>query len=206
MTAKTTNRQQEIILESARLFRERGYLATSIRDISDAMSMTSAALYYHFKNKEEVLLEIMRLSLHNLHQAVTAAITQESTPWGQLRTALRTHLRISVEYQDFAIVLLKDLRHLSHEERSSVVAARDAYEDIWEVLLHNCQQAQLFRPDVDLDLLRLLTFGALNLVVTWFKPSGKYGAEEIADVFLDFIGQGVLLHEAAPLALLEKLR
>ncbi len=192
---KPTNRQQEIIAESARLFREQGYLATSIRDISEAMGMTSAALYYHFKNKEEILLEIMRLSLHNLREAVQTAVASQTTPWGQLRVALQTHLAISLEYQDFAIVLLKDLRHLSADQRMNVVAARDAYEDMWQGLLEACQEARLFRPEVDLDLLRLLTFGALNLVVTWYKPEGKLGPEEIADAFLDFIGRGVLQPE-----------
>ena len=192
---KPTNRQQEIIAESARLFREQGYLATSIRDISEAMGMTSAALYYHFKNKEEILLEIMRLSLHSLRDAVQTAVASQNTPWGQLRVALQTHLAISLEYQDFAIVLLKDLRHLSADQRMNVVAARDAYEDMWQGLLEACQEAGLFRPEVDLDLLRLLTFGALNLVVTWYKPEGKLGPEAIADAFLDFIGRGVLQPE-----------
>jgi TetR/AcrR family transcriptional regulator, cholesterol catabolism regulator len=133
--------------------------------------------------------------LHNLREAVQAAVASQTTPWGQLRAALRTHLAISVQYQDFAIVLLKDLRHLSAEQRTHVVAARDAYEDMWQGLLEACQAAGLFRPGVDLDLLRLMAFGALNLVVTWYKPEGKLGPEEIADAFLEFMGQGVLQAE-----------
>lgn len=200
--AKSSNRQQEIILESARLFRQKGYLATSIRDISESLNITSAALYYHFKNKEEILLEIMRLSLSRLHTAVQAAITKHhDEPWAQIRAALRTHLRISLDYQDFAIVLLKDLRHLTPEWRDEVVSARDAYEDMWEDMLLACQQAQLFKKDVDLNLLRLLTFGAMNLVVTWYRPSGKYQPEEIADVFLDYISNGVVVKSDALMAL-----
>lgn len=197
---KATNRQQEIIVKSAGLFREKGYLATSIRDISDALDITSAALYYHFKNKEEILRAIMQLSLKNLQEAVGASIEDAENQLEQLRSALRTHLKISIEYQDFAIVLLKDLRHLSPEWRASVVEARDTYEDMWEEMLQTCQTAGLIRPDVDLNLLRLLTFGALNLVVTWYKPTGKYQPEEIADAFLNYITLGVLDADALPLA------
>lgn len=197
---KATNRQQEIIVKSAGLFREKGYLATSIRDISDALDITSAALYYHFKNKEEILKAIMQLSLKNLQEAVGASIEGTDDQLEQLRSALRTHLKISIEYQDFAIVLLKDLRHLSPEWRATVVEARDAYEDRWEELLQSCQTAGLIRPDVDLNLLRLLTFGALNLVVTWYKPTGKYQPEEIADAFLNYITLGVLDATVLPLA------
>jgi TetR/AcrR family transcriptional regulator, cholesterol catabolism regulator len=192
---RISTRQQEIIIEAARLFREKGYLATSIRDISDSLGITSAALYYHFKNKEEILAEVMRLSLQQLHQAVEEAIATQTNPWRATRVALQTHLRISLEHQDFAIVLLKDLRHLTPQWREEVVAERDAYEDMWAEILHRSHQAGVFRPEVDLDLLRLLTFGALNLVVTWYKPTGKYTPEQIADAFLDYISRGVLLEE-----------
>ncbi|MCA9980892.1 MAG: TetR family transcriptional regulator [Anaerolineales bacterium] len=193
--ARISSRQQEIIMEAARLFRQKGYLATSIRDISDSLNITSAALYYHFKNKEEILAEVMRLSLQRLHEAVVTAVDEEETPWAQTRAALRTHLRISLEHQDFAIVLLKDLRHLTPEWREEVVAARDAYEDMWQGMLAASQQAGIFRPEVDLDLLRLIRLRAANLVVTWYKPTGKYTPEQIADAFLDYISQGVLLED-----------
>lgn len=189
---RISSRQQEIIMEAARLFRQKGYLATSIRDISDSLNITSAALYYHFKNKEEILAEVMRLSLQRLHEAVATAVAEQENQWQQIRTALQTHLRISLEHQDFAIVLLKDLRHLTPEWREEVVAQRDAYEDMWEEMLAQGQEAGIFRSEVDLDLLRLLTFGALNLVVTWYKPTGKYTPEQIADAFLDYISRGVL--------------
>lgn len=189
---KAITRHQEIIIESASLFRQKGYLATSIRDISEILGITSAALYYHFKNKEEILLEIMRLSLNNLQEAVGQAIEEQDETWGRLRAALRTHLHISLMYQDFAIVLLKDLRHLSPELQHQIIAARDAYEEMWSELLKDGQNEGLIRQGVDLDLLRLLTFGALNLVVTWYKPTGVRQPHEIADAFLDFISRGVL--------------
>ena len=202
---KATNRQQEIILESARLFRMKGYLATSIRDISDSLNITSAALYYHFKNKEEILLAIMRLSLRNLRQAVGDAVVHEENPLIQLQAALRTHLQISIEYQDFAIVLLKDLRHLSPEWQAQVVEARDSYEDMWEELLEECQSAGLLKSSTDLNLLRLLMFGALNLVVTWYKESGKYQPREIADAFLEYLLTGVRESTALPIDFLEEI-
>ncbi len=117
-----SGRQQEIILQSARLFREKGYLATSIRDISESLNMTSAALYYHFKNKEEILLAIMHIGLENLTKGVEAAVSEHSDIWDKLRAAFQTHMRASLDNQDFAYVLLKDLRHLSPEWRGGGVA------------------------------------------------------------------------------------
>lgn len=194
---EVTRRQSEIIIEAARLFREKGYLATSIRDISEALEMTSAALYYHFKNKEEILLGIMNVGLDGLLEAVGVAIANESTVWEKIRAALEVHLEISLAYQDFAFVLLKDLRHLSPEWQGAIIEKRDRYDGLWDKMLSEGQAAGIFRSNVDLELLRLMTFGAVNLVISWYKPSGTYRPQEIADAFLNFIGEGVLTPEAS---------
>ena len=187
-----TDRQAEIMRTAAKLFRQKGYIATSIRDISESLDMTSAALYYHFKNKEEILLAIMNIGLDGLRQAVDREIEGEKDIWQRIRKALRAHLEISLAYQDFAFVLLKDLRHLTPEWQGHVIAKRDAYDEMWDRMLAEGRETGILRPEVDLELLRLLTFGAVNLVISWYKPSGTYKPQEIADAFLEFIGEGVL--------------
>ncbi|MFT7584987.1 MAG: AcrR family transcriptional regulator [Cellvibrionaceae bacterium] len=186
-----TSRQEEIIVQSARLFREKGYLATSIRDISESFDMTSAALYYHFKNKEEILLAIMHIGLEGLILGVKQAVSAQDEVWDKLRAAFRTHMRASLDNQDFAYVLLKDLRHLSPEWRDEVVAKRDSYDRFWDSLLLEAREKGIVAAHVDLEMFRLLAFGAINLAISWYNPAGKYQPEEIADLFLDYLGNGV---------------
>lgn len=189
---RTNNRYQSILIESARLFRERGYLGTTIRDIGDALGITSAALYYHFKNKEELLQAVMLIALRELHAAVGDVIEQEQDPARRIRAAMRVHLRISIDYQDFAIVLLQETRYLTPEGRAQVIDERDGYEAIWAQMFEEGRRAGLFKPTVDPHLLRLLTFGALNLVVTWYRPTGLYRAEQIADALYLYASEGVM--------------
>lgn len=188
---KISSRQEEIIAQAAKLFREKGYIATSIRDISESLEMTSAALYYHFKNKEEILLAIMHLALTNLIEGVEAAVSEQEDVWEKLRAAIRTHMRGSLDYQDFAYVLLKDLRHLSPEWRDEVIAKRDAYDRYWDRLLLEAREKGVIAEGIDLEMFRLLAFGAINLAISWYKPEGRYSPEEIADMFLDYLGDGV---------------
>ncbi len=188
---KISSRQEEIIAQAAKLFREKGYIATSIRDISESLEMTSAALYYHFKNKEEILLAIMHLALTNLIEGVESAVSEQEDVWEKLRAAIRTHMRGSLDYQDFAYVLLKDLRHLSPEWRDEVVAKRDAYDRYWDRLLLEAREKGVIAEGIDLEMFRLLAFGAINLAISWYKPEGRYSPEEIADMFLDYLGDGV---------------
>ena len=190
-TNKISDRQAEIIRQSAYLFRKKGYLATSIRDISESLDMTSAALYYHFKNKEEILLGIMHIGLRLLIQAVEEAVAEQDEIWDKLRAAFRTHMRASLNNQDFAYVLLKDRRHLSPEWQAEVVKMRDAYDQYWDKLLIEARDAEIIAPHVDLEMFRLLAFGAINLAISWYNPKGRYSPEEIADLFLDYLGDGV---------------
>jgi AcrR family transcriptional regulator len=188
---KPKGRNWEILGKAARLFRERGYPGTSIRDIGDALGVTSAALYYHFKNKDEVLLGIMEQSLKEVQQRVGDAIEGVQDPWDRIRTALKTHLDVSLQYQDHAIVLLNELRHLQPEGRAKIIAERDRYDAMWTELFEAAKREGLIREGVDLHLLRLMTFGAVNLVVTWFNPKGPYDPNEICEQFLSYIGKGV---------------
>ncbi|MGB1249219.1 MAG: TetR family transcriptional regulator [Candidatus Promineifilaceae bacterium] len=194
--ARPSNRYQKILIESARLFRESGYLGTSIRDIGDALGITSAALYYHFKNKDELLQAIMFVALNELETAVREALIGETDALERVRIATRVHLSISVEYQDFAIVLLQEARHLKPDGLEQFIAERDAYERIWADLFAEVGRANLYKSDVELNLLRLLMFGMINLVVTWYKPTGLFTPTQIADAIFKYTTTGIIDDDA----------
>ena len=189
------NRVEQIVGQSARLFREQGFVASSIRDIGGAAGMTSAALYYHFPNKDKLLLGVMSKALEVVRKAVVEATEQEGSAWSKLTAAVHAHLAISTQHQDFAIVLLQEMRHLSDESRAEVIQQRDAYQKVWDELLVAAQDEGSIRKEVNLRALRLMVFGALNLVVTWYRESGELSTDDIATAFLDFLGNGVRTSE-----------
>lgn len=189
------NRHNDIILQSARLFREKGYPSTSIRDIADTVNINSASLYYHFKNKEEILLEVMLYGVRIVHQKVQEILHTDQDLGLRVRDGLRTHLLISIEYQNFAAVHLQEMRHLSPDAYAKVIAERDAYEKMWEGIIDEAKNTQIIKPDVDTRLLRLHGFGTLNWIVTWYRPNGEYTPEEIIDAFVEHLRNGVFQPE-----------
>jgi AcrR family transcriptional regulator len=189
--AQTIDTPQEIIFQAARLFRTKGYPATSIRDIGEALGVSSSALYYHFKNKDEVLCEVMRYGVRVVHQAVREAIDRETDPWNRMRAGLRAHIVESLNRQDFEVVLLQETRYLKPETHQRVLDERDAYEGLWRRMFEEGRAAGLFKPAVNLHLFRLLIFGSMNWVVIWYKPEGTATPETIADALLEYMGQGV---------------
>jgi hypothetical protein len=123
---------------------------------------------------------------------VRAAIAEDPDPVRAIRNAIRAHLRLLVEGDDSAYVLLYDFRSLSSEDRAAIVVLRDAYEAIWNGLLHSAAGAGLIRKDVDLQLTRHMLLGAINWTVQWYGPDGEMSIDDIADHYLEIVFRGVL--------------
>src|SRR5579864_8515624 len=103
------NRRAQLLDAVARLFRERGFHATSMRDIAKAVGMLSGSIYYHFESKEEMLLAVYQEGKRRVAEAVDAAVTAESGPWQRLEAACAAHLRALIAYRDYTQVMIQTL-------------------------------------------------------------------------------------------------
>ena len=88
----TTGSRQEILQISARLFREQGYDATSMNDISAALKLSKGGLYHHFRSKDEILFHIMNHAMEITEQRVLAPLREVSDPEERLRMLIRLHI------------------------------------------------------------------------------------------------------------------
>jgi hypothetical protein len=106
-------------------------------------------------------------------------------------------MRVLLAGDESVPVLLSEWRTLRGSARREMLRLRDEYEALWEGLLREAAGAVALRPGVDLRLLRLLGFGALNGAAAWFRPGGTHTPESIADAFIDWLRGGVLLPPSA---------
>jgi len=124
-----TNRREDILRESARLFRERGYERTSVRDIAEAVDMQSGSLFYHCKTKEDILVEIMGMGIDGLISRLNDALLDAHTPREKLLAVLIVHLTATLEdAPDAMSVYLFEWRSLSPVALEKLIAQRDSYE------------------------------------------------------------------------------
>ncbi len=182
----TTNRREDILKEAARLFREKGYERTSVRDLADAVNMQSGSLFYHFRTKEDILVEIMNDGIAQLIARLNAALQDAHTPRDRLYTLLRVHLTAVLEEAPDAMgVYLYEWRSLSTAARAQLIAQRDVYERRMTEVLEEIAVAGLIPQDVK--IFRLFLLGALNWTAEWFNPGGALDAEALAQRFLVYI-------------------
>jgi AcrR family transcriptional regulator len=174
------NRRAQLLDAAARLFRVRGFHATSMRDIAKAVGMLSGSIYYHFDSKEEMLLAVYQEGKRRVAEAVDAAVAAESGPWQRLEAACAAHLRALMAHRDYTQVMIQTLPHEAGPAEARIRDLRRDYEQRFRRLIDDLR----LPPDIDRHYLRLLLFGALNWSQVWYRTGGD-SPEIVAQHFLD---------------------
>lgn len=172
------NRRQALIRASAKLFREKGFDATTVRDIAGAVGMRSGSPFYHFANKQEILKAVMDEGLRQGMARMVKALHSAKSPQERFRTLVRTHYGIlHDEDSEFIAVLLYDWRSLPEAHKLDIIAVKDGYDRIWQDILSEMLSLGLIgansgqnpRAAQDVKVARLMIMGAINFSVTWYK-------------------------------------
>lgn len=174
------NRRVQLLDAAARLFRERGFHATSMRDIAKAVGMLSGSIYYHFDSKEEMLLAVYQEGERRIADAVDAAVATETEPWRRLEAASAAHLRALIAHPDYSQVMIQTLPREAGGAEEQIRELRRDYEQRFRRLIDDLE----LPPGIDRHYLRLLLFGALNWSPVWYRTGGD-SPEIVARRFLD---------------------
>jgi AcrR family transcriptional regulator len=161
---------------AARLFRERGYAATTLGDIAEAAGLRTASLYYHFGSKEDLVEEILRIGTTLVSEAVAESLGRlgpEASFRDRLGAAIAAHLDTLLRLTDYTSADIRIIGQVPPEVRAKVWPLREAYGELWQNLLRQGQRAGAIRGQADLGLLRVLILGTLNYASEWYKPGLK---------------------------------
>lgn len=180
---RSDNRERGLLDAAASLFAQRGYAATSMRDIALAVRMLPGSVYYHFASKEELLVAVYQAGVEELVHALHAGVAASSDPWARLEAACRAHLETILRRSDYAQVLIR-----VHPEDVSGAAdhlrgLRAGYEEHFRDLIG----ALPLPPGTDRKTLRLMLMGALNWARVWFDPAGRETPQALARRFVTFL-------------------
>ena len=183
---------KETILEAAaQVFRQKGFHGASMQDIAEAVNLQKASLYHHVSSKQEILLALLDRALELLLERISA-ISNQSIPADQkLRQMIRTYLQILAENTDISAVLLFEHRSLEPKQHARHVPNRDKFEALWRKVITDGVASKRFDCD-DPALAARAVLGILNWTITWYRPNGLLGIEEIADQYSNLLLNGLL--------------
>ncbi|MHB8645724.1 MAG: TetR family transcriptional regulator [Thermomicrobiales bacterium] len=186
------SRKRQIEDVASTLFSERGYSATSVRDIARALDLQGGSLYAHISSKEDVLWSIVSRAAERFH-AVARPIANGTEPASErLRGMARAHVHVITDDIEHATVFLHEWRFLGAERRVAIGRQRDAYEAYFRAVIAEGMASGEFRP-ADPKMAGLGILSGLNGIAQWYRPDGPLTPDTIADSFADLFLCGLSL-------------
>jgi TetR/AcrR family transcriptional regulator, cholesterol catabolism regulator len=195
--ADEDSRRRQLLRAAARLFRERGYDGTSVRDIAQATGLQSGSWVYHVPTKQDILVAVMEEGLADALARIEAIARQDTTPRRRFEALVRTHLdTILAPGQDFIPVVLYEWRSLEPSARMRVTALLRRYEAIWRKTIDQLQRAGAWPGRTRIDA--LLLFGALNWMARWYTPQGALDLDQLSQEAVRFFLRAPARSRASP--------
>jgi AcrR family transcriptional regulator len=190
-TQKSFDRAQEIYLTAAQIFFTKGYNATSLNDIADALNITKAALYYYVESKQDLLYQIIKSGLDNVKAEVLDPAREIADAEERLRFIILNHSRLSAGGNHAVIIISHEVDALNFNQRQEVLQRRREYfEFVRNTLVELAEQGKT--QDIDLTTATFTIFGMIIWLARWFSPKGKMSVEKVCSDVCEMALRGVL--------------
>ncbi|WP_166255080.1 TetR/AcrR family transcriptional regulator [Marinobacter salicampi] len=176
-----------LLKEAARLFRDKGYERTTVRDLAAAVGIQSGSLFHHFRTKEDILQAVMVETIRLNTAIMQKAVEEAGTELEKLQALIYSELESIIGQTGEAMaVLVFEWRSLSAPARKEVLALRDIYEQLWLDVLGKLASEGVIKSDPFITR-RMLT-GALSWTVTWYRPDGGMTLNDLTAEVVAMLG------------------
>lgn len=190
-SAPNNERLAEIYRTAAQIILRKGYDATSVNDIANALGMTKAGLYHYINGKKELLFDIMNFGLWELDAEVAAPARRINDPAARLRFIIGAHARLVTRGQGAITILVDEVTALTPARQRKITQSKRQYFDFLRDTLRELKAAGKMR-DVDATAATFSLLGMINWLSRWFQQGGALDEEQAADQIVKIALHGLL--------------
>jgi len=188
------SRKEAIKNAAARLFRKRGFKATSMRDIAEAVGIKAASIYNHIKSKQELLSELL-MEIAIIFTKEMRMIQQTSLDAKQkLERLIALHVRLTIEHTDAIALIAGEWVHLEEEEKLQYVRLRDEYENQFKSIIEQGKAEGLFKQ-LDTEIILFSTLSTLRWLYSWYSRNRDFDPIELERQMTACLIHGMLKSE-----------
>ncbi|MCS6935677.1 MAG: TetR/AcrR family transcriptional regulator [Chitinophagales bacterium] len=190
-------KKSEILRAAARVFRQKGYHATRIQDVADALGMQKGSLYYYIKTKEDLLRGLVEDVLEQSVTLLHDIKDKHHTPSEKIRLCIESHLTLFHNNIDaFGVFINEDLHLINKNSDKDIFKLIKNYERGWlKIFEEGVKQGEFREGDYRMWVKGIL--GMLNWTYRWYHLSDGYSISEVSEIFADLILHGVLKNAPA---------
>lgn len=179
--------KERIVRAAVRLFAEKGFEATTVREIVEEAGVTKGGLYHHFESKDDLLFEIYTAMLRRqTRRMVTIAESDLPLP-ERLHAIIVDVVVTSIADLDAATVFFQSFPLLEKSKQVQVRAERRTYHERVRDLVVEGQRAGDFRADVPADLVIQYHYGAIHRLGMWYHADGPLSGEQVGEHFANLM-------------------
>ena len=184
--------REKVLAAAVHLFAEYGYHAATMRDIARMAGIQAASIYYHYANKQALLVEIMDTHMQRLNANLERIVARQDIVQQRLYEAVANHIRLHTTYKSEFFIIDTEIRALEGENRGYILALRDRYEALLQRLLSEGMEQGILRQ-IDIKVSSYAIIAMCTEVARWFRPGGRLSVQEVIDIYSQMITEGLLL-------------
>jgi AcrR family transcriptional regulator len=189
---KNSSKKDAIVEVASRLFREKGFAATSMRDLAEQVGVEAASLYNHIKSKSELLQEIC---FNIANQFITHLDSIENSPQPELdklEAIIRFHIRMMVEQYDRVFISDHEWRHLPEPYLSNFLNQRRSYRKRLSTIIETgTQKGEMKKIEPYVAILTILS--AISGLESWQRSRKTISAEQMEENMVTYLIEGIRL-------------
>jgi AcrR family transcriptional regulator len=183
----TRNSRDDVVRAAGRLFADRGYHGTSMRDLGKELGLLGSSLYSHVSSKQDLLVEVVEEGARLFEESAEKALATEGTSSDRLDALIAGHVDVVVDNIDVARTFLNEARMLDGEPRSRIIAARDHYEEAFRSVIREGIADGSLGREVDPKIVSIFILSILNAIERWYRPDGELDRDALVAELSSFV-------------------
>jgi AcrR family transcriptional regulator len=184
-------RKEQVIRRAAELFREKGYVASSMRDLAQKMGIEAASLYSHIRSKEEILQNLCFDMATEFRKSLEEVEKQKIGASEKLRKGIIGHVQVMARDLTASAVFMNEHRHLSQPYLRDFLLLRINYINRFKAIIEDGMKSGEFKSDIDKKLAVMTLFSSLNWMPQWYDPHSTIEPVELGLQLADMLVNGL---------------
>lgn len=192
-TRRKASRKTFILQKAAAMFREKGFSATSMRDLAESVGIEAASLYNHIKSKNEILEAICFEVANRFNTNMDAIEASNQKSINKVETLLRFHIQQMVENYEEVYVSDREWKHLSDPYLSNFHNQRRTYRKRFASIIEDGIKKNEIKK-IDAPTAVMIVLHAVSGIESWHRSKTKMNAQELEDNMITIFIDGLRKH------------
>ena len=183
------DKKEKILRASSKMFFERGFDRTSMRDLAEATRLTTAGLYYYIKSKKKLLIEVDEFLLNEFEERVFLTPKWEKDPRRRIRQFIGNVIDLVLDAPEMHSIMMEkaflrgEIKRVSRPKRKELVKRTEAF---LIQLRKDGEATEDIDKEIDITVATFSLIAIVNWISLWFDPKGRISKQQLIDSLSKF--------------------